>query len=200
MIFIRKSNILLVTFITVLLITGCSKGNDAVASDLAKNESVISVSPDGKYRAEAYGAITDVTAGGLFPYEGIRILNVVDDEVIWEMNPGGYSVSFTWSPDSKFTGIYYTGRIWGKSIIVDVIEKKSISLPEMEEIASYFGDSEKPQEERSDPYFEIAGWEDSETVIVDFRWTMTNVEVFSGRFTFNVIENEIIQIESTDIG
>ncbi|HEY8420680.1 MAG TPA: hypothetical protein VIL05_02915 [Thermoclostridium sp.] len=82
MIFIRKSNILLVTFITVLLITGCSKGNDAVASDLAKNESVISVSPDGKYRAEAYGAITDVTAGGLFPYEGIRILNVVDDEVI----------------------------------------------------------------------------------------------------------------------
>jgi len=36
MIFIRKSNILLVTIITVLLITGCSKGNDAVASDLSR--------------------------------------------------------------------------------------------------------------------------------------------------------------------
>jgi len=151
-----------------------------------QNETVTSFSPDGKYRAEAYGTNTAITAGGLYPYEGIRIISTENDDVIWEMESGGYTVSFTWSPDSRYAGIYYTGRIWGESIIVDIVNKETISLPELDEIAARYNESEKPQESRPDPYFEIRGWEDPQTVIVDFSWTKENGEEFSGQYTYNI--------------
>jgi len=157
-----------------------------------QNETITSFSPDGKYRAEAYGTIAEITAGGLFPYEGIRILSVDNDDVIWDMEPGGYTVSFIWSQDSRYVGIYYTGRTWGESIVVDIKSKKSISLPKLDEIFSHFDASAKPQESRPDPYFEICGWEDSETVIVNFRWTKADGEEFNGQYIFNIKTNEIV--------
>lgn len=158
----------------------------------SENETIASLSPDGKYRAEAYGTITRITAGGLFPYEGIRILNVDNDDVIWRMEPGGYTVSFSWSPDSSYAGVYYTGRIWGESIVVDIKDKKSISLPKLDEIASRYGESAKPQENRPDPYLKISGWENAETVIVDFSWTKVDGEEFSGQYTFNIKTNTVV--------
>jgi len=156
------------------------------------NDTIISLSPDGKYRAEAYGTITTITAGGLFPYEGIRILSVDNDDVIWKMESGGYTVNFLWSPDSQYLGIYYTGRIWGESIIVDINEKKSIELPKLDEIVSYYGPSVKPQENRPEPYFEIFEWEDAETIIVNFRWTKADWEEFKGQYSFNVKTNVVV--------
>jgi len=166
--------------------------SDTTQEMYPQNETIISLSPDGKYRAEAYGTITEITAGGLYPYEGIRILSIDNDDVIWNMEPGGYTVSFIWSPDSRYAGIYYTGRIWGESIVVDIKNKKSISLPELDEIASYYGASVKPQESRPDPYFEIRGWEDAETVIVDFRWTTVDGEEFNGQYTFNIKTSTVV--------
>jgi hypothetical protein len=195
--------IFIIVFLTIFLLTSCSreaddtKNNDeallnALQEMYPENENITSYSPDGKYIGEAYGTITEITAGGFFPYEGIRILNVDDDDVIWEMKPGGYEISFIWSPDSQYVGIYYTGRTWGESIVVDIKGEKSISLPKLEEIVSHYGESVKPEESRPDPYFEICGWKDSKTVIVDFRWTKVDGEKFNGQYTFNVKTNEVV--------
>jgi len=167
---------------------------DAASTDpiIRENEAITSLSPDGKYRAEAYGTVTDITAGGLFPYEGVRILSVDNGDIIWSMEHWAYTVSFTWSPDSQYLGIYYTGRIWGKSIVVDIKNKEQISLPYLDETASHYDESVKPQEDRPDPYFEIRGWEDSETVIVDFCWTRAEGDEFNGQYTFNVKTHEAV--------
>jgi hypothetical protein len=200
--------------------TGCSKAIDAVKNEnevlvkdevinelkdsIAKenkpnttqeakpeNQTLTSPSPDGKYRAEAYGTNTSITAGGLFPYEGIRILNVSNDEVIWQMT-GYYTVDFLWSPDCRYVGIYYMARIWGESIIVDINNKKSILLPALNEIAAHYGESVKPQENRPDPYLKISGWKDAETVIVDFQWSKEDGEYFNGQYTFNIKTNTVV--------
>lgn len=196
-----KKKSLIFILAAIVLMTGCSEQNKPVTGDdeslsgetynISENETVISLSPDEKYRAEAYGTRTDVTAGGIFPYEGIRIINTESDEVIWETNPGYYQVNFLWSPDSRYLGIYYVARIWGDSIVVDVTEKKTVSLPALEDIALLFDEDVRPQEDRPDPYFEITGWEDSETVVVDFRWSVKDGQQFSGRFNFNVKTGEV---------
>lgn len=49
----------------------------------------------------------------------------------------------------------------------------------------------KPQESRPDTYFEIYGWEDSETVIVDFCLTKADGEKFNGQYTFNIKTNTV---------
>jgi len=194
---VHRITILMLISLAVLSISGCLNSTNATENDdgVLQNEPIISVSPDGKYRAEAFGTITEITAGGLFPYKGVRIISVDKEEVIWKMEPGGYTVSFTWSPDCKYVGIYYTGRIWGESIVVDVNEMKHISLPELDEVASHYDASVKPQEDRPDPYFEIQGWKDSETVIVNFRWTKADGDEFSGWYTFNVKTNEAAYYE-----
>ncbi len=158
----------------------------------SNNETITSFSPDGKYCAEAYGTNTDITAGGLFPYEGIRILHVDTNNVIWEMKPGGYTVSFTWSLDSRYAGIYYTGRIWGESFVVDIKDEKLISLPNLDEVASHYDNGVKPQENRPDPYFVIDEWEDTETVIVNFCWTKADGEEFNGQYAFNIKTNTVV--------
>lgn len=186
----RKYIILIAILFAAVLMTSCSK--TAKYANVAENETITSLSPDGKYRAEAYGTITEITAGGLYPYEGIRILKTDNEDVIWELKAGGYTVNFIWSPDSQYVGIYYTGRIWGESLIVDINAKEQIDLPTLEEIASHYGDSVKPQEDRPDPYFEIRSWKDPESVIVDFRWTKENGEEFTGQYTFNIKTNEVI--------
>jgi len=163
---------------------------DTAQEKPTQNETIVSFSPDGKYRAEAYGRIDGITAGGLFPYEGIRILSVDNGDVIWEME-GGYTVSFTWSPDSRYAGIYHTGRTWGESVVIDVKDKKAISLPGLDGVASRYDVCAMPQEDRPDPYFEICGWEDSETIIVNFRWTKIDGEEFNGKYAFNVKTNEM---------
>ena len=188
----RAANLIFIFIIislTLLLMASCSKATNEVKDE---NEAITSLSPDGKYCAEAYGTITEITAGGLQPYEGVRIVDLENHEVIWKMEPGGYEVCITWSPDSRYVGIYYEGRIWGESIIVDTKVKKPISLPSLDEVASICDEDAKPEESRPDPYFKICGWEDSETVIVNFRWTKEDGEEFSGQYEYNVKTKEIV--------
>ncbi|MEW9123462.1 MAG: hypothetical protein AB2421_12205 [Thermotaleaceae bacterium] len=186
-----KKMILIISIVSIFCI-GCvekeshSNIDNVIQDTTPKNETKTSIDPTGRYRAEAYGTITTITAGGLYPYEGIRVLDVNNDEVLWQMEPGYYTVEFTWSPDGRYVAIYYEARIYGESIVFDTKDRKLIALPTLAEIASYYGESVKPQENRPDPYFRIIGWENAETVVVDFRWSKEDGEYFNGQYTFNV--------------
>lgn len=162
-----------------------------LAEEITDNIPIKLLSPDGKYMAEAYGTNKNITAGGLYPYERIIVQNIDTGEVIWEM-PGGYTVEFLWSADSRYLAVNYTGRIWGECIILDVTYKKEINLPSLDTIASHFGEEYKPQDERPDPYFRIADFENSDSVKVEFSWLCENGDIFEGRFTFNFVTNEVI--------
>ena len=190
-----KKVVLLIAIITVLC-AGCDiKGNQAaleqvIPMDILENQNITSLSPDGRYRAEAYGTNKNVTAGGLYPYEGIRVVHVESNEVLYKMS-GYYTVDFMWSPDSRYVGIYHEARVYGESIVFDTKEKRPISLPTLEDIASRYGEHVKPNEVRPDPYFRIVEWESEETVVVEFRWSKEDSEYFNGKFNFNVNTLEI---------
>jgi len=155
-----------------------------------ENQTKTSLSPTGKYRAEAYGTNHGITYGGLYPYEGIRVVEVDSGEVLWKMS-GYYVVNFTWSVDGRYVGIYYEGRICGDSIVFDTQDKKVILLPKLSDIAPHYGEKVRPQapEKRPDPYFIISGWQKPETVIVDFKWAkeiQVDENPFKGQFTYNI--------------
>lgn len=158
---------------------------------IRQNQTKSLISPNSKYRAEAYGTIATVTAGGLYPYKGISVVDVEKNEVIWKMEPGYYFVDFVWSQDSHYVGIYYEARIYGESVIINTMDRKIISLPALIDIASHYDESVKPQGNRPDPYFKIVGWKDTERVIVDFRWSKEDSEYFSGQYIFNLKTHEI---------
>lgn len=189
---------LFIIFFVAFLSSSCNKEVNqtnmvnATQETNPKNQIQASLSPNGKYRAEAFGTNTNITAGGLYPYEGIRILNTDNGEVIWKMEPGYYSVGFAWSPDSRYLGIYYEARTWGESIVFDTKDKKSIPLPALNDIAPHYGESVKPQENRPDPYFRAAAWENAEILVVDFHWIKGDGENFNGQYTFNVKTNAIL--------
>lgn len=184
--------VLLIIFTVAILCVGCIEKEsqlnieNVILDTTPKNETQTSLSPTGEYLAEAYGTVTTITAGGLYPYEGIRVLDAANDEVLWKMEPGYYTVDFIWSADGRYVGIYYEARVYGESIVFDTKDKKLISLPTLIDIAPHYSDSVKPQENRPDPYFRIAGWENAETAIVDFRWSMEDGEYFNGQYTFNM--------------
>ncbi|MTI58047.1 hypothetical protein [Geosporobacter ferrireducens] len=184
--------VFIIFFAFIILCVGCvekekqSNIESIIPDTNPKNQTKTCLSPTGEYRAEAYGTVTTITAGGLYPYEGIRVLQVDNDEIIWKMEPGYYTEDFAWSPDGRYVGIYYEARTYGESIVFDTKYKKLISLPVLTDIASYYGESVKPQENRPDPYFSIAGWENEETVVVDVRWSKEDCEYFNGQYTFNM--------------
>ena len=184
--------IFLAILMVIFLCGGCtakaaqSSGDDQPPTALPQNQTKTVLSHDGKYRAEAYGTVTTITAAGLYPYEGIRVVDTSNDEVIWKMEPGYYVVDFVWSGDDRYVAIYYEARIYGESIVLDVQDKKVTSLPMLDEIAAHYDQSVKPQENRPDPYFKITGWEDKDTVKVEFRWNKENAEYFEGKFDFNI--------------
>lgn len=165
---------------------------NSTQSMLQGNEILTSLSPDGKYRAEAYGTNTNITAGGLFPYEGIRVVNADNDDVIWKMEPGYYVVNFLWSPNGRYLGIYYEARTWGESFVFDIEDKKVITLPKLVDVAPHYGEQVKPQENRPDPYFKITGWKNTETVIVEIQWNKENADYFNGQYTFNIKTNAVV--------
>jgi hypothetical protein len=180
----------------VILCVGCAtKENQPYIESttqitIPENETIISLSPNSRYRAEAYGTNKNITAAGLYPYEGIRIVDVENSEVLFKM-PGYYVIDFDWSPDGRYVGIYYEARIYGESIVFDTKDRESILLPKLEDIALNYGENEKPQENRPDPYFHIVEWKDEETVVIDFRWNRENIEPFSGRFNFNINTHKV---------
>jgi hypothetical protein len=147
-----------------------------------------SSSPDGKYRAEAYATLVD----GIFEsYDGIRIIRLEDEEIVWSMTPGYLMVEFLWSSDSSYLAINYAARTYADSTIVDIEKKEERPTPSMAGIAALVGDDNKPRNSRPDPVFKIRGWEDQETIAVDFRWTTVNDDDFEGVYSFNLKTGEI---------
>ena len=62
--------IFMIISLTLVSMTSCSKTAEAVKEDngaLSNTASQISFSPDGRYRAEAYGRITELRQVGFFP-------------------------------------------------------------------------------------------------------------------------------------
>lgn len=190
-----KRILILVISITILCV-GCDAREiqpsieSTLQSTSPGNKTITSISPNGKYCAEAYGTNTNITAAGLYPYEGIRVLDVESNEVLFKM-PGYYVADFTWSPGGHYVGIYYEARTNGESIIFDANNQKEILLPKLEDIAINYSENEKPQENRPDPYFRIVEWIDDETVVIDFRWNRETLEPFSGRFNFNIRTSKV---------
>lgn len=182
-----------------LLLEEADKAADFAAEDKEnkekENEPIVSYSPDGKYCAEASGTVFSVPAGGLYPYELIYVWDIVSGEIIWGMRPAGYTVEFVWSEDSRYLGVYNTGRIWGESIILDLADRKVINLPSLDAIASCYENAPKPQEDRPDPYIRIVGFENLDTVLAEIKWMDDDSEIFTGQFLYNFIANDITIIQ-----
>ena len=158
--------------------------------DKKNNKNQIFVSPTGEYRAEAYGTDTSVTAGGLYPFEGIRVVNVENNDIIWKMEPGYYMVDFIWSPNGRYVGIYYEARIYGESIIFDTKNKEVIALPSMTDTSTHTSKKNKPQENPPDPYLRISTWKNNESVNVNYKWSKDDGDIFEGSYSFNVIKKQ----------
>ena len=96
------STVFILLLIVVLIISGCSMGADSkyesssrtspketessVQENIPQNETMVLLSPDGKYRAEAYGTLTDITAGG-FSLRRRKVLTLKSEEVLWNKEP-----------------------------------------------------------------------------------------------------------------
>jgi len=159
---------------------------------IKENETIVVYSPDGKYCAKAFGTMSDITAGGAHPYETIHVWEIDTGVVIWGLQPAGYIVEFIWSSDSRFLAVYYTGRIWGESIILDVENKKIINIPSLDAIASYYDEVSRPQENRPDPDFKITGFENADTVTVEFSWFNDNGDEIFGQYAYNFLTDDIV--------
>lgn len=139
---------------------------------------VTSVSPDGLYRAENYGKNTNITAGGLYPAEGIRILRSDTEETVWDMQPGYYGCSFLWSSDSRYLAVNYTARAEGYAMVVDLSDFSQMEIPVPEEIAGNY------RSFRPDPYFTVTEWAEGRA-LVSFSYTGADELVYSGTFVFD---------------
>lgn len=171
---------------------GTEKGLDISEVQIIENEPIIAYSPDEKYCAEAFGTMIGAMSGGQYAYNTIHVSNVHTGEIIWGMQPAGFTVEFIWSADSRYLSVYSTARYWGESIIVDVFDDKRYRLPKAEVIAAYYDEALQPQEDRPDPYFRIVAFENAETVLVEFKWFDMNGDIVEGKFSYNFMTNDII--------
>ena len=149
-------------------------------------------SPDGKFLAETYGVYTNITAGGLYPAEGIRIVELSSDQTLWKMQ-GYYGTDFLWSSDSRYLAVYYMARIYGFTVIIDTTDFSEIQVPLPNELQSDM------QEFRPDPYIKASEWIDNETILITFEYTDTDYNQISGTLTFVPITGEIYDITINEI-
>ncbi len=146
------------------------------------------VSPDGRYRAEAYA---DLVNGVFESYDGIRVIRLEDDELVWSMTPEYLTVEFLWSSESNYLAINYSARTYAESTIVDIGKKEEVHLPGMVGIFPLVDKDNKPRSYRPDPVFRFKRWEEHETAVVEFSWTTVNDDEFSGVYAFNLKTGEI---------
>ena len=151
------------------------------------------VSPDGRYRIETYGENREVTAGGLYPVEGIRLINTASGEEIWSMT-GYYTQSFFWSSDSRYVAVSYEARMWGGAVIVDAKDGSVIDLPDVEALRKHWKGETTVNETRPDPYFQVTEWLDASRVTVSFTWNGLDGSVYSGTYLFDVESRKIVEL------
>ncbi len=163
---------------------------------IPENETLRVDSPDGKYRAEAYGTNKNITAAGMYPYEGMRLIRNSDETIIWN-STGYYTVEFLWSGNSKYIAVNGEARIYGECFIVDADTGKVIELPYMNDITAQLDSSSQPAVNRPDPYFRVAEWVNDYTVRVNFRWIAREGEkTVSGAYEYDISDGKITSIIS----
>ena len=157
-----------------------------------KVDYVSSVSPNGLYRGENYGIVTSITAGGQYPAEGIRVVEISSGKTLWDMTPGYYACSFLWSGDSRTLAVSYMARIYGNVVLVSVEDGKEILLSIPKEI------QEKMREYRPDPYFVAEEWVDNSKVRVSFKFDGKDEKLYVGTYCFSPRTDEISDFEMDD--
>jgi hypothetical protein len=169
-----------------------SDADDSISPSIPENETLRVDSPDGTYRAEAYGTNKNITAAGMYPYEGLRIIRNSDETTVWS-GDGCYTADFVWSSNSKYAAVYTQARIYGECFIVDADTGSIIELPSAQTVSELLGASSQPSAERPDPYFRPVGWVNDTTVRVDYRWTAREGgRTVSGTYEYDIIDCNIV--------
>jgi len=160
--------------------------------DIPENETLRSDSPDGTYRAEAYGTNKSITAAGLYPYEGLRVIRNSDETAVWK-GDGYYKAEFLWSGDSRYVAVYGEARIYGECFVVDADTGKVIELPDIDTVSAHLGSSAQPAANRPDPFFKAVEWMDGTMIRINYRWTaQEGGKEVSGTYDFNIISGDIL--------
>jgi hypothetical protein len=159
-----------------------------------QNKTLEVFSPNELYKIEMSGTDTNITAGGLFPYDGVNLINIETNEVIWSLGFGYYTVSFLWSDDSRYVAITGMARSRSEAYIIDTEEIKVISLPDYYQVSSFFESKNQSIEDFSYVYFSILEWVDNQTVIAKIE-KEDDSDNISWTYSFNLETNEMIKLE-----
>jgi hypothetical protein len=151
-------------------------------------------SSDGIYRIESFGVNKSITSGGLYPAEGIRLVDTATEQVPWLTTPGYYNHSFLWSPDNRYVGINFETRISGGTFIVDTHNMSEIALPNVQELRQNWDAETAVHETRPDPDFHIVKWLNDAQVSVSFQWSGLEDKVYSGTYVYDVVEGKLLDI------
>jgi len=136
-------------------------------------------SPDGLYLAESYGVNTRVTAGGLYPAEGIRIVEISSDAVLWH-STGSYDTAFLWSADSRYLAVTNMTRTEFYTVVVDLKDLSETAVPIPDEIR------EKMRSYRPDPYVKAGEWLSDRRILIAAQWIGEDEMLYRGTYEFDV--------------
>jgi beta-lactamase regulating signal transducer with metallopeptidase domain len=170
------------------------KGNVALAmcKEICPGLNIISSdSPNGKLRLETFGINTRITAGGLYPAEGIRLKPTETDEVLWQQIPGYYSTGFIWSPDGRYAAITNQARTYGETVVLDTKKLNTISLPGVDELIKNFKIKLTVNIDHPDSYFSAKQWVNNKIVKVEFKWTGQDDTVYTGAYDYDVVSKKL---------
>ncbi|HWR60881.1 MAG TPA: hypothetical protein VN580_04680 [Clostridia bacterium] len=160
--------------------------------DIPENETLRVDSPDGTYRAEAYGTTKGITAAGLYPYEGLRVIRNSNETTVWN-GDGYYKAEFLWSGDSRYVAVYREARIYGECFVVDADTGKVIELPDIDNLSEHMDAPAQPAANRPDPLFRAVEWVDGTTIRVNYRWTaQEGAKEVSGTYDCNIISGDVL--------
>jgi|GEM_PF-6757051 len=148
-------------------------------------------SPDGKYRIESFGVIKDVTAGGIYPAEGIRVVDNETEQVLWSMYPGYYAQTFLWSANNQYVAVNIETRISSGTFVIDTMTMTEIPLPQIEQVRESLKTDTSLNESRPDPYFSFLDWLTEEQLSVSFQWTGID-EIYKGTYIYDVTEKKLL--------
>jgi hypothetical protein len=152
-------------------------------------------SSDGSYRIESFGMIKDITAGGLYPAEGIRLVEIETGQELWSMSPGYYAQTYLWSPNNRYVAVYAETRISGETFIVDTKTMTKILLPNIEQVRIKLNTNMTVNESRPDPDFRFINWLDDDHLSVAFQWTGIGSDGYEGIYIHNITDNKLSDIK-----
>lgn len=186
--------ILIIALITCSACTAKENEQHDIVGDVIDLDVIHSVemSSNGLYRIESFGIMEKITAAGLYPAEGIRLVKVEMDEELWSMTPGYYKQSFLWSPNDRYVAIYVEARTYGETIVVDTKTMTELSLPTIEQLRHSLNTATTINEDRADPYLKHTKWLSNDELSVTFQWTGEDDIQYVGVFTYHVTDQKLL--------